>query len=83
MKRWRLGKISRTCRQEKTFTCRVRIVLSQVHILLTCSAGSRTGQDLCLIFPAFKGYDEPEILPSSIRQICSIIGAESGQIRGG
>ena len=30
----------------------------------TCSAGSLTGPELCLIFAAVKGYDEPEIPPS-------------------
>jgi hypothetical protein len=37
----------------------------------TCSAGSLTGPEFCFIFAAFKGRDEPEIFPSSIRQICS------------
>src|SRR6188472_1805600 len=43
----------------------------------TCSAGSLTGPDFCLIFAPLKGYDEPEILPSSIRKIC-LIGADAG-----
>ena len=34
--------------------------------------------DFCLIFAPSKGYDEPEILPYSIRQIC-LIGAGAGQ----
>jgi hypothetical protein len=33
----------------------------------TCSAGALTGPDFYLIFASSKGYDEPEILPSSIR----------------
>src|SRR5215207_10142867 len=45
----------------------------------TCSTGSRTGPDFCLIFAPVKGYDEPEILPSSIRSIC-LIGADAGHI---
>jgi hypothetical protein len=46
---------------------------------MTCSAGVLTGMDFCLIFAPFKGYDEPEILPSSIRSIC-LIGADTGHI---
>ena len=30
------------------------------------SAGALTGPDFCLIFAPSKGYNEPEILPSSI-----------------
>src|SRR5919106_4623721 len=43
----------------------------------TCSAGPLAGADFCLIFAPLKGYDEPEILPSSTRQIC-LIGADAG-----
>ena len=49
--------------------------------LTTRSAGSLTGMDFCLIFAPLKGYDEPEILPSSTRKIC-LIGADAGQPRG-
>jgi hypothetical protein len=49
---------------------------------MTCSAGALTGTDFCLIFAPSKGYDEPEILPSSIRSIC-LIGADAGQRRPG
>jgi hypothetical protein len=45
---------------------------------MTCSAGALTGTDFCLIFAPSKGYDEPEILPSSIRSIC-LTGADAGQ----
>src|SRR6185295_3611791 len=45
----------------------------------TCSAGSLTGPDFCLIFAPLKGYDEPEILPYSIHQIC-LIGADAGHV---
>jgi hypothetical protein len=34
----------------------------------TCSL---TGPEFCFIFTIFKGCDEPEIFPCSIRQICS------------
>src|SRR3990167_4970382 len=47
---------------------------------MTCSAGALTGTDFCLIFAPSKGYDDPEILPSSPRQIC-LIGADAGQLR--
>src|SRR6202158_6247678 len=47
----------------------------------TCSAGSFAGTDFCLIFAPSKGYDEPEILPSSIRKIC-LRGADAGQPEG-
>src|SRR4029078_6169227 len=46
----------------------------------TCSAGALAGPDFCLIFAPSKGYDEPEILPSSIRRIC-LIGADAGQLK--
>src|SRR3954471_8971343 len=46
----------------------------------TWSAGDLAGLDFCLIFAPSKGYDEPEILPSSIRRIC-LIGADAGQVR--
>jgi maleylpyruvate isomerase len=46
----------------------------------TCSAGSLTGTEFCLIFAPSKGYDEPEILPCSIRSICPI-GADDGHFR--
>src|SRR6187401_2159540 len=43
----------------------------------TWSAGDLAGLDFCLIFAPSKGYDEPEILPSSSRRIC-LIGADAG-----
>src|SRR6188508_520312 len=43
----------------------------------TRSAGSLTGPDFCLIFAPLKGYDEPEILPYSIRKSC-LIAADAG-----
>src|SRR3990167_11241418 len=48
---------------------------------MTCSAGALTGTDFCLIFAPSKGYDDPEILPSSTRQIC-LIGADAGHPQG-
>src|SRR6516165_5962404 len=39
----------------------------------TCSAGAFVGPDFCLIFAPSKGYDEPEILPSSTRPFCLTI----------
>src|SRR6516162_7931607 len=41
--------------------------------LTTRSAGAFVGPDFCLIFAPSKGYDEPEILPSSTRPICLTI----------
>jgi hypothetical protein len=38
--------------------------------LTTWVAGSFSGIDFCLIFAPQRRYDEPEILPSSIHQIC-------------
>src|ERR671911_1850854 len=43
----------------------------------SCSAGAFTGPDFSLILAPLKGYDEPEILPSSIHPIC-LIGADAG-----
>ncbi|HEX4569798.1 MAG TPA: hypothetical protein VH184_05175, partial [Dongiaceae bacterium] len=44
----------------------------------TCSAGALAGTDFCLIFAPSKGYDEPEILPSSTHPVCLTI-ADAGQ----
>src|SRR5215471_3357609 len=41
--------------------------------LTTRSAGAFVGPDFCLIFAPSKGYDEPEILPSSTRPFCLTI----------
>jgi hypothetical protein len=46
--------------------------------LITFSADGFGVPAFCLIFAPSKGYDEPEILPSSTRKIC-LIGADAGQ----
>src|SRR6516225_6921695 len=43
----------------------------------TCSAGALAGPDFSLIFAPSKGYDEPEILPSSTHPFCLTI-ADAG-----
>src|SRR5690606_10075379 len=37
--------------------------------LMTCPAGAFPVPDFCLIFAPFKGYDEPQILRSQLRQV--------------
>ena len=81
MKRWHLGKISRTYRQEKTCTRRVWIVLISEDILHDLFGRFSHRPGTLSHLRCFQRHDEPEILPSSIRQICPI-GADSGQIRG-
>src|SRR3954468_5704714 len=44
----------------------------------TCSAEAFCVPAFCLIFAPFKGYDEPEILPSQLSRFC-LIGADAGQ----
>src|SRR3970040_1042771 len=44
---------------------------------MTCSAGALTGTDFCLIFAPSTGYDDPDLLPSSTRQIC-LTAADAG-----
>src|ERR1700730_12119499 len=41
---------------------------------------SFTGTDFCVIFAPSEGYDEPEILPSSIHPIC-LMSADGGSPR--
>src|SRR3954462_8355198 len=43
----------------------------------TCSAEAFCVPAFCLIFAPFKGYDEPEILPSQLSRFC-LIGADAG-----
>jgi hypothetical protein len=45
--------------------------------LMTFSAGGFGIPDFCLIFAPLTGYDEPEILPSSLSHIC-LMGADAG-----
>ena len=60
----RRGRTYRGCRQR---VCRR---VARRMFFTTCAAGSFTGTDFCLIFAPLRGYDEPEILPSSTRPIC-------------
>src|SRR5215469_13965457 len=46
----------------------------------TCSAGALADPDFCLIFAPSKGYDEPEVLPSSTHPVCLTI-ADAGQLK--
>src|ERR1700753_2668971 len=48
--------------------------------LITCVAGSFSGTDFCRIFAPQEGYDEPEILPYSIRPSC-LRSADGGHAR--